>query len=65
MALAGLAFFDKALEEFLLERLRPRLSEAGRGVLNDLPSLRSIAQIPVNLRGVHERNRLRYKLPRL
>ena len=51
-------------EERRLEALRPRLSDTGQRALDDLPSLRQIAQLPTNLRGMHDRNRMRYGLRR-
>ena len=51
-------------EERRLETLRPRLSEAGRRALDDLPSLRDIARLPSNLRGLYTADRARYGLPR-
>ena len=47
-----------------LETLRPRLSETGRRALDDLPSLRDIARLPSNLRGLYTVDRARYGLPR-
>jgi hypothetical protein len=47
-----------------LEALRPRLSAAAQRALDDLPGLREAAHIPASLRGLHDENRLRYRVPR-
>jgi hypothetical protein len=47
-----------------LEALRPRLSATAQRALDDLPGLREAASIPVSLRGLHDQNRLRYRVPR-
>lgn len=47
-----------------LEALRPRLSAAAQRALDDLPGLRSAARIPASLRGLHDQNRMRYRVPR-